>query len=83
MPIKNKYLPNIMNVIFNQRISSFPSVIAAQQQAIPAHIRVPLNSHFLPTLDMMYIAIAIAGISTSPAKAYKLNTKASIILCSS
>lgn len=45
--------------------------MAAQQQAIPAQIRVALKSHFLPTLDIIYMAIAIAGISTRPANAYK------------
>lgn len=64
-----------MKVIFNQRISSLPSVMAAQQQAMPAHIKVALKSHFFPTLDMIYMAIAIAGISTSPAKALKFNEK--------
>lgn len=62
-------LPIIRNVIFSQSRSACPSVIAAQQQATPAQIKVAQKSHFLPTLVMMYMATAMAGISTRPASA--------------
>lgn len=66
-------LPIIRNVIFSQSMSSRPSVIAAQQQATPAQNRVAQKSHFLPTLVIMYMATAMAGISTRPASACKKN----------
>lgn len=45
------------------------SVMATQQQAIPAQKNVAHSIHFLPTFCMMNMASAIAGISTRPAKA--------------
>lgn len=63
-------LPIITNVILSQSIRSFPSENAAHKQAIPVVNNVAQKSHFLPTFKMMYIAIAIAGISTRPARAY-------------
>lgn len=55
-------------VILSQRNSSFPSIIAAPKHAKPAAMNVLQKSHFLPVFVIMYIANAIAGISTSPAK---------------
>lgn len=56
------------NVILSQRNSSFPSITAAPKHAKPAAMNVLQKSHFLPVFVMIYMAKAIAGISTSPAK---------------
>lgn len=56
-------------VIFSDRYSSLPSTTAAHKHARAAAKNVAQKSHFLPVRLMMYIAIAIAGISTNPASA--------------
>lgn len=46
-------------------------MIVMHMHAIPAQNIVEKRIHFLPAKNMMKIAIAIAGISTKPAKAYR------------
>jgi hypothetical protein len=56
-------------VIFSHNKSGFPSTKAAHKQATPQLKNVAQNNHFFPVFIMMYIAMAIAGISTKPASA--------------
>lgn len=57
------------NVILTHNMSSNPSNKAAQKHATEQAKNVDINSHFLPVFIIMYIAIAIAAISTRPPKA--------------
>ena len=65
-----KCLPIMTKVIFIQSNSGCPSKAAAHKQANPQLKKVAEKSHFLPVFIIIYMAIAIAGISTKPAKAY-------------
>lgn len=67
-------------VIFTQSILGWPSKIAAHKQANPQLKKVAENNHFLPVFIIIYMAIAIAGISTKPAKACQKETVYDLIL---
>lgn len=73
--MKKLNLPIITKVIFNHNISEFPSAKAAHAQAHPVATSVVQNNHFLPIFNMTHIAIAIAGISTKPARACYIREK--------
>lgn len=64
-----RFLPIITNVIFIANNSGLPSTMAAHRQASAAAKNVAQKSHFLPVRLMMYMASAMAGISTKPASA--------------
>lgn len=66
---KKSNLPNIKNVIFSHWIFGSSSMNVMHKHAIPAQNIVEKRIHFLPTHIMTKIAIAIAGISTRPARA--------------
>lgn len=56
-----------------------PSTKVAQRHASPAQKNVAQKSHFCPIRPIMKIAIAIAGISTSPARACEINRECSLV----
>lgn len=73
-------LPIITKVIFSHMRFDSPSTNVAQRHASPAQKNVAQKSHFCPIRPIMKIAIAIAGISTSPARACEMNRKSSLVI---